>query len=205
MDFMLADHIVKTICIHARRIHHISGMINSTVGNQFISLFHLFNIQYFCIESEVNSICVCIFSQCNIQMERADNPSRRCIQSCVNPIYYIRFHLKNLFPVQNLKPLDSVRHSTVIQRLKLRHVFFGKTDHKRAPSLERKIQIFRKLLHHLISLYVQFCHQRSCRRIVTGMHNCAVCFGCSAAHIFFLLQYAGLDLIAGKFSRCRRS
>ena len=134
------------------------------------------DIYNFCVKAEFRAVCISIFSQSGVQLERADHPCGRRIQGGVYIFGNVWLQCLHLFTVQDLETFYSVRDAPVIERLQSGHFTFFQAHYKSSVPNKSEIQIFRKLLHHFVSPEIQLRHERSCRRVKSGVDQSTVGF-----------------------------
>ena len=159
MDLLLTHHIVEFICIDSCRIDHVSRLENSIVCMDFPAFIYWFKIRNFRIKLKLHAVCICILCHCDVHIERTYDTRCRCIKCSAGFIGNIRFHFFQFLTVKDPQLLNTICNTSVVQCMKLWHILFMQTYDQRSVFLKRKIKIFGKLLHHLISTNIQFCHQ----------------------------------------------
>ena len=201
VNFLLADHVVKLIRIDSCRVDHTFCPVLAVACPEMPDSIGI-GMDLFClrIKEEIHSVFLRILSHGNVQSEGADDSRARCIQCCHRILRKIRLHLQRLFPVKHPKSRHSVGNSLLIELLQSLQTGFIQTDNERSVPAERKIKILGERLHHLIPPQVHPRHHGSRLTVVSGVHDCTVCLGRSAAHILLFFQYADLCLIPGQLS-----
>ena len=204
-----ADHVVENIGIYSGGVHHgpafiffVCGLDQIAVrhaGNHFSGNVFSGNVFYFRLKTKLNTIFKGILRQRDGHFERADDASRGRKEHGVYVFGKIGLDFVDFLSLHNAQSGNAVGQPTLIQLLQPSHLIFGKAENQGAVSLERKIQLFGKRVHHPVSFHIQPGLPGAWHRVKARVDNGAVGFRRAAADILFPLQYEHVQIITGQF------
>ena len=129
---------------------------------------------------------------------RVDNSCGGRVERARYVVGDIGLHFLRFFVGKNAKSRNAVCNAAVIQPLYVRGFFVAEREHKRTDLRIGNVELFGKHFRQIHAAHVQFRHQRTLRRIVTGVDDRAV--GSRAAHsdVVLLFQHDRLQIESGK-------
>ena len=199
-----ADHVVENIGIYSGSVHHgpafiffigsLDQIAVCSSGNHFSG-----NVFHFRPEAEAYAVFKGILRQRDGHFERADDASRGREEHGVYIVGKIGLDFVDFLSHHNAQSGNAVVQPALIQLLQPSHLIPGKAEDQGAVSLERKIQLFGKRVHHPVSFHIQPGLPGAWHRVKARVDNGAVGFRRAAADIFLPLQYEHVQIITGQF------